>query len=221
MRKSRIAASGLAGWNPDGKEAHMRFKAILAGLSAVLVLAGTASSQDSRSTPESRRGVAPDLCKVEPRTIESLEAIVNQPASDGTDVRVPIRFAPGEGEPAGDVAARDVTEVMVELAACFNAGDILRVYALFSDEGLTPALIPEDIERAASSTPTPLADSDQFPEPIVWDARVQDDGRVTALVDFDGEIALVTFVWNEDQERYLIDFYDDQIAHDATPPAES
>lgn len=199
----------------------MRLKTILAALSAVLVLAGTASSQESRSTPEGRKGVSPDLCTVEPRTIESLEEIVNQPASDGTDVRVPIRFAPGEGEPAGDVAARDVTEVMVGLAACFNAGDILRVYALFSDDGLKPALIPEDIEQAASSTPTPLAEEDQFPEPIVWDARVQDDGRVTALVDFDGEIALVTFAWSEDEERYLIDFYDDQIAQEATPPAEA
>jgi hypothetical protein len=48
---------------------------------------------------------------------------------------------------------------------------------------------------------------------------VQEDGRVTALVDFDGEIALVTFTWNEDDGRYLIDFYDDQIAQAATPPA--
>ncbi len=198
----------------------MRFKAILAGLSAVLVRAGTVAAQASEETPAARAGVSPDLCKVEPRTIESLEAIVNQPASDGTDVRVPIRFAPGEGEPAGDVAASDVTGVMVELAACFNAGDILRVYALFSDDGLKPALIPEDIEQAATSTPEALSEEDQFPEPVVWDARVQEDGRVTALVDFDGEIALVTFTWNEDDERYLIDFYDDQIAQDATPPAE-
>lgn len=197
----------------------MRFKAILAGLSAVLVLAGTISAQEAEETPEAVKGVSPKLCKVEPRTIESLEAIVNRPASDGTDVRVPIRFAPGDGEPAGDVAARDVTEVMVELAACFNAGDILRVYALFSDDGLVPALLPEDLEQAATSTPEPLAEADRFPEPVVWDVRVQDDGRVTALVDFDGEIALVTFTWNEEQERYLIDFYDDQIAQDATPPA--
>jgi hypothetical protein len=198
----------------------MRFKAIVAGLAAVLVLAGTAAGQDSDETPEAGKAVSPGLCKVEPRTIESLEAIVNAPASDGTDVRVPIRFAPGEGDPAGDVAAGDVTEVMVELAACFNAGDILRVYALFSDEGLKPALIPQDIEQAENSTPTPLSTDDRFPEPIVWDARVQEDGRVTALVDFDGEIALVTFTWDEEQERYLIDFYDDQIAQDATPPAE-
>jgi hypothetical protein len=163
------------------------------------------------------RSVAPEACVVAPRTLASLQEIVDRPAPDGTDIRVDVRFAPGDGERAGDVAASQVSLVVYQLAACFNANDLLRVYALFSDSGLRPALFPEDIAAAATVTPVPLDEEIQFPEPVVWDVRVQSDGRVTALVDFDGEIALITFVWDEAQDRYLIDLYDDQIPQDLTP----
>ncbi|MCC6703709.1 MAG: hypothetical protein IT334_02465, partial [Thermomicrobiales bacterium] len=116
---------------------------------------------------------------------------------------------------AGDVATSQVTVVLYQLAACFNAGDLLRVYALFSDEGLRPALFPEDVELANEATPEPLPEPDRFSEPDVTDVRVQNDGRVTAIVDFDGEDALVTFVWNEELDRYLIDLFDDQIVEES------
>ena len=187
-------------------------------LMMLLVGSDSAVAQETTGTPTVEL-VSPQLCIVAPRTIESLNAIVEALPSDGTDVRVPVRFGPGEGDPADELTVQDVTKVAVEMAACLNAGDILRLHALFSDDGLKPALVPDDLFQAEAATPAALAKEDQFALPIVWDVRVQEDGRVTALVDLDGEVALITFVWNG--ERYLIDLFDDQIASDATPPAES
>jgi hypothetical protein len=195
----------------------MRYRIALS-FTALMMLTGSGSAvaQEAAGTPTVEL-VSPKLCTVAPRTIESLNAIVEALPSDGTDVRVPVRFGPGEGDPADDLTAQDVTKVAVEMAACLNAGDVLRLYALFSDDGLIPALVPDDLFQAEAATPTALAEDDQFAMPVVWDVRVQEDGRVTALVDLDGEVALITFVW--DGERYLIDLFDDQIASDATPPA--
>lgn len=185
----------------------MRIRSTLAGCLLSLMVVSSVFAE----TPKLERSVEPEACVVEPRTIESLQAIVDRPAPDGTDIRVSPRFSPGDGSRAGDVAASQVTVVVYQLAACFNAGDLLRVYALFSDEGLRPALFPEDVEWAGEATPEPLPESDRFSEPEVTDVRVQNDGRVTAMVDFDGEDALVTFIWNAELDRYLIDLFDDQI----------
>lgn len=200
----------------------MRFRSLLAAIAALVFSAGVVTAQAPTETPEFERSIAPEACTVEPRTIESLQAIVDRPAPDGTDVRVNVRFAPGDGEAADEETADQITDIVYQLAACFNAGDLLRVYALFSDDGLRPALFPEDIEAAATMTPEPLEEANRFVEPVVWDVRVQDDDRVTALVDFDGEIALVTFDRDETDDRYLIDLFDDQISQELTsPPGEN
>jgi hypothetical protein len=184
---------------------------------ALLTTSGVVAAQSPTEPPRIERSIAAEDCVVVPRSIASLEEIVGRPAPDGTDVRVDVRFAPGDGTRAGDVAASQVTDVVWQLAACFNAGDLLRVYALFSDDALRPALFPEDVELVAGATPAALSEANAYPEPIVWDVRVQNDGRVTALVDFDSEIALVTFIWDDTQDRYLIDLFDDQISQDLTP----
>ena len=197
----------------------MRFRSLFAAIVALLFCVSSLGAQSPSGTPTLERSIDPDACVVAPRTIDSLQAIVDRPAPDGTDVRVEVRFAPGDGDVAGDVAASQVTLVLYQLAACFNAGDMLRAYALFSDDALRPALFPEDIAAAEEMTPEPLDDESWYAEPVVWDVRVQSDGRVTALVDFDSEVALVTFIWNEDLGRYLIDLFDDQIPQDLAPEA--
>jgi hypothetical protein len=194
----------------------LRIAVGFATLMMLLVGSDSAVAQETAGTPTVEL-VSPQLCIVAPRTIESLNAIVEALPSDGTDVRVPVRFGPGEGDPADELTVQDVTKVAVEMAACLNAGDVLRIYALFSDDGLIPALVPDDLFQAEAATPAALPEDDQFATPTVWDVRVQEDGRVTALTELDGEVALITFVWNGD--RYLIDLFDDQIASDATPPA--
>jgi len=185
-------------------------------IAASMLLAPMASFAQN-STPEAGEtvGVSAEFCTVAPRSVDSLRAIVARQPADGTDVRIPIRFAPGEGEPADVLTIDAVTNVMNELAACYNAGDLLRIYGLFTDNALLPALLPEDVDEAAVATSEPITGGRRYEEPGVWDVRVQSDGRVTAMVDFNGEQALITFAWNG--ERYLIDLFDDQIVGSATP----
>lgn len=190
---------------------------MIAIAASALLMPVATLAQDSTPTTDGPRGVPAELCTIEPRTVESLRAIIERQPADGTDVRIPIRFAPGEGEPADVLTVEAITDVMNELAACYNAGDLLRIYGLFTDNALLPALLPEDIEAAASATPEPIAGSGLYEEPEIWDIRVQADGRVTAMVDFNDEVALITFAWNG--ERYLIDLFDDQIVGSATPAA--
>lgn len=183
---------------------------------ALIALAAPMATFAQSATPAAGQVVPAQLCQVAPRTVESLQAIIEEQPADGTDVRIPVRFAPGEGTPADPATALAVTTVMTEVAACYNAGDLLRIYGLFTDHALIPALLPEDVAEAAQATPQPIMNAG-YETPEVTDVRVQADGRVTALVNFNDELALVTFAWNG--ERYLIDLFDDQIVREGTPTA--
>jgi hypothetical protein len=192
-------------------------------LAAIVVASAPGSVSRAQTTTEPLDPLASvpvAYCNVAPRTPLDLAALAQGPANpDGTDIREPIRAVVGAGEPADAVVAIAVDAVMVQLAACLNSGDYGRVYALFSDQALAVILLPEDIALVASGTPEPIPADQGFLPPIVWDVRIQPDGRVTAIVEFDGEYALVTFVWNG--ERYLIELYDDQIDPNAVPPVAS
>lgn len=192
-----------------------RLLGIIVVCAAISAVPAAALAQDSTPSGDGPQGVPAELCTVEPRSVASLQALIEQRPADGTDIRIPIRFSPGEGESADVLTTDAVTAVMSELAACYNAGDLLRIYGLFTDNALIPALLPEDVSAAAVATPLPITSGSLYEEPIVWDVRVQPDGRVTALVDFNDEVALITFAWNG--ERYLIDLFDDQIVGSATP----
>lgn len=182
---------------------------------AAVLLATPGAGFAQSATPGAGQVVPAQLCQVAPRTVESLQAIIEEQPADGTDVRIPVRFAPGEGTPADPATALAVTTVMTEVAACYNAGDLLRIYGLFTDNALIPALLPEDVAEAAQATPEPIT-SNGYEVPEVTDVRVQPDGRVTAMVIFNDELALVTFAWNG--ERYLVDLFDDQIVQGLATP---
>lgn len=193
-------------------------KRLLGVIVFVAVMAATPAASRARdATPASgdSRRVSAEFCTIAPRSVDSLQKLVEVRSTDGTDIRIPIRFAPGEGEPADVLTIDAVTSVMNQLAACYNAGDLLRIYGLFTDNALIPALLPEDVAAAAVATPLPITSGSLYVEPTVWDVRVQPDGRVTAMVEFNGELALITFAW--DGEQYLIDLFDDQIVGTATP----
>lgn len=190
---------------------------MIAIAASVLLTPVATLAQDSTPAADGPVGVSAAFCTIAPRSIESLRSIIDRQPADGTDVRIPIRFAPGDGQPADVLTIEAVTDVMNELAACYNAGDLLRIYGLFTDDALLPALLPEDVDAAAVATPDPISSGHLYEAPEIWDVRVQVDGRVTAMVDFNGELALITFAWNG--EQYLIDLFDDQIVGSATPVA--
>ena len=193
---------------------------VLVGLFAGPAGGGAVHAQTGSEPLDPVASVPVSYCTIAPRSPLDLAMLSQGPINpDGTDIREPMRTAIGAGEPADVVVAIAVDAVMVQLAACLNTGDYGRVYALFSEDALRVILLAEDIAAVATVTPIPLPADQGFLPPLVWDVRVQPDGRVTALVEFDGEIALVTFSWNG--ERYLIDLYDDQISTQEIPPIAS
>ena len=165
----------------------------------------------------------PAECRVEPRTIDELHAQLGTPVpappeapqSMSTPVGGPTAVSLPEGEPADTATVAAITATAVEAYACFNAGDYLRAFALYSDGALLrfaeQAPFTEDI--AAFFLATPQAFPEEFRSSVlaVREARVLPDGRVGALVDTDDptsppegtDVDFVIFV--EQGGRYLID----------------
>ncbi|MGH2559927.1 MAG: hypothetical protein ACRDJH_12745 [Thermomicrobiales bacterium] len=157
---------------------------------------------------------SPEECTIAPRSVESLERLMAMPIAGTPDA---FRFQPGDGEPADAETVLAITATMREVAACYNAGDALRTYALYTDAALQPALQPGDVERARRGEPP--SGNLNTPMPLVEDVRLQPDGRVTAKVDFNGEKTLIVFVRSDDGERWLIDLFNDQVSFEDAPTA--
>jgi len=88
------------------------------------------------------------------------------------------------------------------VAACVNAGDQLKVFAFFSFPFLALTLFEgtsyDDLAQSAPSETQGTA-----VEGIIWDVRLQADGRVTAKIEEGGVASLYTFV--RENGRWLID----------------
>ena len=185
-------------------------------VAAVLSLGGmVASAQDA--TPAASPDVPdPAECRVEPRPVDDLALLTGTPiAAEAT----PVPLAGGEPADRETVAA--VTATIREYYACLNAGDPLRLFALFSDGGLRRfaaeygAPIPGD--AASAATPVPVPPDERFFARAIRDVRDQGDGRVVATViesnlpleatgEFDDDaLPPVVFVVAAADGRYLIE----------------
>lgn len=159
----------------------------------------------------------PFVCQVEPRASEDLlalwydtegtpvasEATPEAAQADTNEVTIPV------GPPADEVTVGDVTETVRELFSCFAAGDILRAYALFTD----------DLARQFGPPPgTPREEAESFlaePETegeggeILAVAGVASlaDGRVGAFVVDRGEEGtnIVYAIFEQQGDRWLVD----------------
>ncbi len=165
----------------------------------------------------------PAACLVEPRTIEDLYALLgtpvpaapegprsmSTPASGSAEVSLPA------GEPAGSATVVAITATIVQAYACFNAGDYLSAFALYSDDALQrfteQGPFTEDIAAFFLATPEAFPEDFRSSVLAVRDVRVLPDGRVGALVDTNdptsppegADVDFVVFV--EQDGRYLID----------------
>lgn len=169
----------------------------------------------------------PTKCDVAPRSVAELDALAIR--FTGKPAQLPIPTPPEvlTGIPADPLTAAAVVETTRELAACLNANDALRSFALYGDDGLlrlfdfmTSAFADPNLEWTPdfASLPelaTPVPVNDQH---VVWrvdDVRILDDGRVSAIVDISasqasqvprmptGEPAL--YIFAREGNRYLID----------------
>ena len=135
------------------------------------------------------------------------------PATPEAEVASPTPFVAPEGESADAETVAGVTETAEELFACYNANDLLRVFALFTDDYLQRSFAAEGMTEEALGffAATPEARAPEERESIsVRDVRVLPDGRVGAFLagrNPEGDPADFTdfTIFVEAEGRYLID----------------
>jgi hypothetical protein len=127
----------------------------------------------SQATPAARPESA--TCDVIPRAIED---ILNLTAVTPDEV---LEIGPlPEGEPADPASTAAIAATLDEMAACLTAGQMLRFYALHSDEWLRRfAAQVEGITTFTTST-VPLDDGEHAVYLGPWRVQRLPDGRVTA-----------------------------------------
>ena len=172
-----------------------------------------AASQSSDASP-----VSPTECTVPPRSRASLVALIESAPGvaralvSGTPVATP---APPTGGSSVDAETTErVTAAAREFLACYNAGDLARLFALYSDDYLfaiwgglgepdaSEANVAEQLRQL--ETTQPLPEEQQISLESVADVRMLSDGRVVATVTNSRKRSLAVFVKVGD--RYLVDW---------------
>jgi hypothetical protein len=153
-----------------------------------------------------------EACQVDPRSPDFILALAGTPMA-GQATSSPTPFATPDGEAADAETVEGITATMQEVVACFNAADLLRAFALFSDDYFR-RLIPEGpvgevFTGFLTGAPAPVT---RIGPHAILDVRVMGDGRVGALVTLvdpeaptpeDADHRFVVFVMIGD--RWLID----------------
>jgi hypothetical protein len=116
-------------------------------------------------------------CDVSPRSTGEILTIVGTTVDATTSIAaLPM------GDPADAETTAAITQVLGEMAACLTAGDMLRFYALHSDEWLRRSLgAVEGMAIQTISIPT-LDDGNRARYLGPWHVQILADGRVLAAV---------------------------------------
>jgi hypothetical protein len=184
--------------------------ALLVATTVILNLGRTAdASSDVAPAPYAP---VPELCLAPPRSFDDLISLAATP-STGTPEPTPTPGPIPEGTPA-DLATSDaVTATVRELVACFNAGELLRAYGLYSDHYLHRLLSRQDLTTRAAydslSTPMPSTPDERAQILDIRGVRLLSDGRVGALVTIKYTVVPVPktffFVFVESDGEWSID----------------
>jgi hypothetical protein len=158
-----------------------------------VLAAGSLANTAAQGATPAPYPVAPDPaeCVVARRSLEEVAAVVGTPAAGATApvAASPTPFVRPSGEPADPATAADVTATVRQLFACTNAGDFLRVYALFTDDFLRAFLagtpLTADVQAYFAATPVPLPTDQQRIIVRFGEAERLADGRVGLVVVLD------------------------------------
>jgi hypothetical protein len=119
----------------------------------------------------------PARCNVAPRSAEEVLELAEPTPGEGSRI-LPLP----SGKPSDPATTSAITAVLAEMGACLTAGDMLRFYALHSDDWLRQfAAEIEGVLTITTSTP-PLADGHRAVYLGPWHVEVLSDGRVLAAV---------------------------------------
>jgi hypothetical protein len=187
---------------------------LLAGMLWTLPLSAQADASEVTPTP-----FVPPLsaCTVPPRSYEEVTALLATPVAGVTPART-LGPVP-EGMPASPDVAAAIAETVQELVACYNAGEPLRVYRLYTDAFLQRLLMRQ------GALPRQAYDALATPQPAPPDAgtailaisgtRLLDDGRAGAMVTLQFPSIPVPktffFTFARQGSRWLIDDVLDEI----------
>jgi hypothetical protein len=153
---------------------------LLAGLVWLSLASPALATPTASPTPDAP---LPELCQVAPRSLDELNEIVATPSSrSGT----PVTDVVPEGDPADPETAGEVVAVVREFVACQNAGELFRVYGLYTEDYLRdlfwrqPPMSQADYDALATPLPAPEGARATILE--ITDIRVFPDGRAGATV---------------------------------------
>lgn len=186
-----------------GRCGHARSLAAALAVGLLIALSGTSAGAAQTELPAAPE---PDACAVEPRALP----LWNGTPSAVIEVSQPN---PDLGFPVDDATLRGITSTVIEAAACANAAQPLRSFALVTDEFLARQFTGENAADAVESgaalerpEPTPSR-GDYLTVVSIEDATEYEDGTVSAMVTTENQdgtyIDLVVFI--EGDTRWLID----------------
>ena len=149
--------------------------------------------------------VAPNGCGIGRWTEDELRSRLATPAAGPLPS---LGFGLADGVPADVWTTRDIEGEANRLATCVRTNDPLRYSRLWSPDGLRFLYAVADLDEDLAMEVLP----DEAPgmvDATGQDVRVHPDGRVSAVVDLDGEVAYV--VWVKEDGVYLVELFNDAI----------
>lgn len=158
-----------------------------------------------RSRPSTTTGPEAAACQMAARTVQELLILAATPMATAVATAPPDAFddlASDSAIPAGTATVAEITRTVHEIYACFEAGDELRAYALFTDDALRPFLAGEPLLSEQ------LYQGYGMREPLgVEEARFLPDGRVIAQITFRVSEGVFTETWIfvHQNGRYRVD----------------
>ena len=175
----------------------------------------TPAGTDSGSSPGTGNGntpatdfITPDPteCTTTPRSAEEFAVVVAESDPGAADSLTVAMVTPGleipAGQPADEVTTAAIVATYREMTACINAGNLLAVYALWSDWALRQI----QVEPIAGGAPTPIPEGEREAFRVTQ-IRALPDGRVVAVWEERGpgiaQAAVQILI--RDGERYLVD----------------
>ena len=128
-----------------------------------------------QATPSASTGAV--TCDVAPRSTAEILTLAGTHESESNQIHeLPT------GDDADPATTAAITAVLREMAASLSAGDMLRFYALHSDEWLQRSLGVVDGMAILTTSIPPLDDGDRARYLGPWHVQILPDGRVLAAV---------------------------------------
>jgi hypothetical protein len=196
-----------------------------------LLIGATASVAAQDATPATPAGSwAAFGCTVTPRTEEELLALSSTPYTEPATPAMPAAATPATmpaGEPVDDATIAAVTDTVDQIAACAEAGDILRLLALYSDRYVVEHIFAREPQPIIPGHPRvegeqlPVATPGATPvTSVVQEAHALPNNRIAATVVTGDEIDIVIFVKSDDGRWVVDDIEPVTTGHEvATPEA--